>query len=159
MQEFFVLLESEFINLTNGFKGEVPDDLLALERNEQLSLNCDRFSEILNKILENNRSSEIENGMNTFGILLDRITILKCKSKFSQDETSRFVAEGQLARIIISLENCGRGDAELLKKEQVEQHLGGFSSHGQALITLLRSNIAMWLNQDLLYTKMLIPLK
>jgi hypothetical protein len=104
-------------------------------------------------LLAENRSDFREMGMNTFGILSDRVTILSCKARLSIDPDARDAAKKQVRDVINALQECGVGDPNLLSKEQVISTGSGFFSAGDAFHHLLRSNIGMWINQDLLYTK------
>ena len=95
-----------------------------------------------------------ENGMNTPGLLLDRLSILHCKYHLSISAPQERTAY-QISNIERALLNCGYTETALLEKEQVVTNCKVSSSELciETFMQLHFSNIAMWINQDLLYTK------
>lgn len=153
MQTLLELFQVEFSHLCNDFVGEVKSDLATLDVNLGSSDSSEEFTNLLEEVRDINKNYATEYGMNTFGILLDRITILICKNRFSTDEESRNIASEQLKNVVKMLVCCGIGDPALLKKEQVHPEFTNYVSPGHAAVVLLRANIGMWINQDLLYSK------
>lgn len=102
-----------------------------------------------------------ELGMNTPGILWDRLTILACKLAFASSESihctaldpnSGLVTREQIRDILITIHSAKRAKTSLLAKEQTSR-VKSASTLMTALKALMWSNIGMWINQDLLYTK------
>jgi hypothetical protein len=97
-------------------------------------------------------------GMNTIGILADRLTILVCKEWYLRHRQLR-AAEAdalyrtQIADIVESLAQARPGDARLLEKVsslKVDAGAGGFED---GYYGLLSANILMWETQEMLYTR------
>jgi len=108
------------------------------------------------------RDEGYELGMNSPGILWDRITILICKlviksptyikqCKATPSSGPTDVNE-QIADILTVLHSSLPAKSILLAKEQTER-VRNPPSLAESLGVLMKSNIGMWLNQDLLYTK------
>ena len=102
-----------------------------------------------------------EYGMNTPGILWDRLTILVCKlvlaSSFSRHSTSPSAVLGdevmtQINGVLEVLHNSMPAKTVLLAKEQTAR-VSEAQSLSKSLLKLLQSNLGMWINQDLLYSK------
>lgn len=105
-------------------------------------------------------TSELEEGMNSPGILWDRLTILNCKYLFTaQDSVHHKPAlHTNLGNVIVELESVSKALAQakparniLLAKEATDRQSQAVPLE-EALWQLQMSNIAMWINQDLLYT-------
>jgi len=98
-----------------------------------------------------------ELGMNTPGLLMDRLSILHCKYYLSVS-ASQVVTGQQIRNIENSLLDSGYPETALLEKEQVKS--ASITREEQEILkmdlfmALHYSNIAMWINQDLLYTAM-----
>lgn len=91
----------------------------------------------------------IEIGMNSPGILLDRITILTIKKAMLPDYQAAAEVDEAIIDMLSVFENCGYAKRHLLKKQSgVEIELGGF---GHTLLHLLASNLRMWLSQEIFY--------
>jgi len=96
---------------------------------------------------------KFEEGMNSHGILFDRLTILLCKKYlaapeyFSIEETAQ-----QIKGVGKSLSYAALARTPMLAKEATTRITSAPESLGTALISLQLSNILMWINQDLLYT-------
>lgn len=139
--------------LTADLTGEVHSDLQILAKRVESFTEYDTLDELLRSLVRCNTSDKMELGMNTFGIMLDRLTILSCKSKLSTSPNDRIKAQQQILNVVAVLTSCGRGDPTLLAKEQVNSTNEFDLKPARSMIQLLKANIGMWLNQDLLYTK------
>ena len=104
--------------------------------------------------------SEQEGGMNSPGILWDRLTILHCKKFFTAPSSPHFNSnlntkhvdiDSELDSVLKALHTAKPAKNILLAKEATERQSDA-SSIGAALWELQSSNLAMWINQDLLYT-------
>ena len=107
------------------------------------------FSELLNEYRDNRVA-----GMNTPGLLIDRMSILICKAFLSVDAEKKRTDE-QIADIGTALQESSLSKHYLLEKEQVssgDRVDDDEKSLAEVIIDLHFSNIAMWVNQDLLYT-------
>jgi len=96
-----------------------------------------------------------ELGMNTPGLLLDRLSILVCKA-FLSSNPGRGLADEQIKGVGLALSSSGLSPHNLLEKEQVETAHVKPRKKVQLIDTMIElhfSNIAMWINQDLLYTR------
>jgi len=106
----------------------------------------------LEHIYRLNRESsnlEVELGMNSPGILLDRVTILAIKKIMLNDDRAIADVDEALVDMLAVFEGCGYEKRHLLKKQSViELELSGF---GHALLHLLASNLRMWLSQEIFY--------
>ena len=105
-------------------------------------------------------TSELEEGMNSPGILWDRLTILNCKYLFTaQDSVHHKPAlHKNLGNVIVELDSVRQALAHakparniLLAKEATDRQRMAVPLE-ESLWQLQMSNIAMWINQDLLYT-------
>ena len=91
----------------------------------------------------------VELGMNSPGILLDRITILTIKKTMLGEDCAIAEVEEALVDMLDVFDNCGCAKRHLLKKQSgIELELGGF---GHTLLHLLASNLRMWLSQEIFY--------
>jgi len=104
--------------------------------------------------------TEQEGGMNSPGILWDRLTILNCKIFFTAPDSPHFDARLHNKNLdvnseLISVLNVLHGAKpprhillakEATKRQKIAPELG------ISLWQLQSSNLAMWINQDLLYT-------
>jgi hypothetical protein len=98
-------------------------------------------------------SSGFEQGLNTFGILLDRLTILNIKLfllKRNNQKDKNLVDQIQGLLSVISV--CKPTLAHILEKEIKNDLEGLCHSPFENLLELQKSNLIQWLNQDLLYT-------
>lgn len=106
------------------------------------------------------RSSDLEEGMNSPGILWDRLTILNCKLLFTAEDSIHHKPElhrnlGNVLSEIKSVSNALNKSLPakhilLAKEATTRQH--NLTPLAESLWLLQESNIAMWINQDLLYT-------
>lgn len=103
---------------------------------------------------------ELEEGMNSPGILWDRLTILNCKYLFTAQESVHHKPElhKNLGNVIVELDSVRKALAQakparniLLAKEATDRQRDVVPLE-ESLWLLQMSNIAMWINQDLLYT-------
>ena len=101
-----------------------------------------------------------ELGMNSPGILWDRLTILHCKSIFTgpqsphrrtKDHSHLGDVTVEISDVLKALHEAKPAKNVLLAKEATQRQSAP-PSLGQALWDLQVSNVAMWINQDLLYT-------
>jgi hypothetical protein len=97
-------------------------------------------------------------GMNTIGILADRLTILCVKAWNLQNKQHDPVAAEALRRthvkqIVDCMAFCAPGEADLLKKVTGLTSDVDTSSWEQAYYGLLASNILLWEAQEVLYLK------
>jgi len=101
-----------------------------------------------------------ENGMNSPGILWDRLTILNCKFLLT-DPTSKhhnkrlhsrnLNISSEISAVLDALHSAKPAKNILLAKEATERQ-STIREVGASLWDLQSSNLAMWINQDLLYT-------
>jgi hypothetical protein len=105
-------------------------------------------------------TSKLEEGMNSPGILWDRLTILNCKYLFTSQDSVHHKPElhKNLGNVIVELESVRKALALakparniLLAKEATDRQREAAPLE-ESLWQLQMSNIAMWINQDLLYT-------
>ena len=103
---------------------------------------------------------ELEEGMNSPGILWDRLTILNCKYLFTAQDSMHHKPElhKNLGNVIAELDSVRKALAHakparniLLAKEATDRQREAVTLE-ESLWMLQKSNIAMWINQDLLYT-------
>jgi hypothetical protein len=120
MKKFLSSIDDHFHKLTASFTGDPELDLVKLDENFKLITDNSESTEYLKEILLNNLTNTIENGMNTFGILMDRLTILVCKKYLSVDNNDKLSAEKQIEKVATMLLQCGSGDPTLLKKESLK---------------------------------------
>ncbi len=101
-----------------------------------------------------------ELGMNSPGILWDRLTILHCKAIFTgpqsphrrtKDHSHLGDVTAEISHVLKALHEAQPAKNVLLAKEATQRQSAS-PSLGQALWDLQVSNVAMWINQDLLYT-------
>lgn len=118
------------------------------------------YGDILVQRTDFRKSSEFEEGMNSPGILWDRLTILNCKLLFTAVDSIHHKPDlhrnlGNVSLEIKSVSNALNKSLPakhiLLAKEATarQQTLTPLEN---SLWLLQQSNIAMWINQDLLYT-------
>jgi len=118
------------------------------------------YGEILFKSTDFRKSSEFEEGMNSPGILWDRLTILNCKLLFTAADSIHHKPElhrnlgnvlSEIKSVSYALNKSLPAKHILLAKEATSrQH--NLTPLENSLWLLQQSNIAMWINQDLLYT-------
>jgi len=118
------------------------------------------FGEHLIQNCEFRKSSEFELGMNSPGILWDRLTILNCKLLFTGPDSIHHKpllhknlgnVSFELKSVMQALNNSHPARNILLAKEATDRQLT-IDPLETSLWSLQMSNIAMWINQDLLYT-------
>jgi len=119
-----------------------------------------KFGELHVKETQFRSTSELEDGMNSPGILWDRLTILNCKYLFtSQDSVHHKAAlhknlgnvNDELKSVLKALAQSKPARNILLAKEATDRQRDIVPLE-ESLWWLQMSNIAMWINQDLLYT-------
>ena len=103
---------------------------------------------------------ELEEGMNSPGILWDRLTILNCKYLFTAPDSVHHKPQvhNNLGNVMVELDSVRKALAQakparhiLLAKEATDRQREVVPL-AESLWMLQMSNIAMWINQDLLYT-------
>ncbi len=106
------------------------------------------------------KTSDFEEGMNSPGILWDRLTILNCKLLFTSANSIHYkpTLHRNLGNVNLEIKSV----TNALNRSLPAQHilLAKEATARQSTITpledslwlLQKSNIAMWINQDLLYT-------
>jgi hypothetical protein len=97
-------------------------------------------------------------GMNSIGILADRLTILMCKEWYLRHRQLREadadeVARTQTADILTVLSQARPGRAKLLAKVSTINAAADAGSFEEAYYGLLSANILMWETQELLYVR------
>ena len=114
----------------------------ALELEESLALN----------LIWRDQTPNSEFGMNTLGILFDRMTILICKAALSASPGARERAREQLKGLRKAIHGSGLPSFIVLEKEATERQT---SNHlvERELVSLQYANLGMWVNQDILYTE------
>lgn len=95
-------------------------------------------------------------GMNTIGILADRLTILICKEWYLRHRQGRVdganaVRDEQIPDIVSALANARPGHAKLLEKVSSNNVAVEVSTFAEAYYGLLAANILMWETQEMLY--------
>jgi hypothetical protein len=90
-----------------------------------------------------------EKGLNTFGVLLDRLTILNAKLMFLgiNDQSNK-----QISGVLETIQSCKPAATVILAKETGDRLIEIDQNPFATLLLLQKSNIAQWVNQDLLYT-------
>jgi hypothetical protein len=146
-------------NLPLGFSAEtaIPD---LYEYGNNRFFTFKEFASNLIKPIKFRQVVEFENGMNSPGILWDRLTILNCKLLFTAPESvhhkplihkSLGNVKLELKSVLEALNHSLPARHILLAKEAtVRQKI--ITPLEDSLWALQLSNIAMWINQDLLYT-------
>ncbi len=118
------------------------------------------FGEHLIQNCEFRKSSELELGMNSPGILWDRLTILNCKLLFTGPDSIHHKpslhknlgnVSIELKSVMQALNHSHPARNILLAKEATDRQKT-IDPLETSLWSLQMSNIAMWINQDLLYT-------
>ena len=118
------------------------------------------YGEILLKNTEFRKSSEFEEGMNSPGILWDRLTILNCKQLFTSPDSIHHKPDlhrnlgnvfNEIRSVCNALNKSLPAKHILLAKEATARQMTVVPLE-ESLWLLQQSNIAMWINQDLLYT-------
>ena len=142
-------------------KYDVAAALNGLKHYKELHVQDFIRSEILiNSKIQFAITSEKEDGMNSPGILWDRLTILNCKLFFASTESPHFDVKlhnknadvrSELTSVLNALHKAKLPRHILLAKEATERQTTA-PDIGIALWQLQSSNLAMWINQDLLYT-------
>jgi hypothetical protein len=97
-------------------------------------------------------------GMNTIGILADRLTILVCKEWYlrhrqGNPHVADEVRESQIPDIVQSLARALPGHARLLEKVSANHAQVNAHSFEEAYYGLLMANILMWETQEMLYLR------
>jgi hypothetical protein len=95
-------------------------------------------------------------GMNTIGILADRLSILCVKAwnlehKQRDPEAAQTLRRTHLRQIIDCMASCGPGEADLLKKVTGLTSDVDVASWEHAYYGLLASNVLLWEAQEVLY--------
>jgi hypothetical protein len=95
-------------------------------------------------------------GMNSVGILADRLTILICKSWYLRHRQNQIagadhVCSAQIPDIVGALAQCAPGHASLLEKVSSKKPEIFARSFQEAYYGLLSANILMWETQEMLY--------
>jgi hypothetical protein len=108
--------------------------------------------------LPNSAADRMPAGMNSIGILADRLTILMCKEWYLRhrqlrEEDADEVARTQTAEIITVLSQAQPGRAKLLEKVSTISSDAEAGSFEEAYYGLLSANILMWETQELLYVR------
>jgi hypothetical protein len=118
------------------------------------------YGEKLVNATEFRQSSDFEEGMNSPGILWDRLTILNCKLLFTAADSIHHKPElhRNLGNVLSEIESVSNALNKslpakhiLLAKEATTRQYN-LTPLENSLWHLQQSNIAMWINQDLLYT-------
>lgn len=120
--------------------------------NELWSVYGGQFVQAHKKILTmtaKNVEGEPERGMNSPGLLIDRLSILLCKKIFVPKRL--LSTEAQISDIIWSIANSKPSKSHLLEKEAKNKSVEKPSSVPRALFELQILNFKMWINQDVLY--------
>jgi len=106
------------------------------------------------------KTIEFENGMNSPGILWDRLTILNCKKLFTAPDSKHHSTllhnnlgnvDNELESVLNALNMALPARHILLAKEATDRQKT-LCPLEDCLWLLQLANIAMWINQDLLYT-------
>ena len=142
-------------------KYSVDQALVALK--EYSDNNSHNFIHDANALVSNSyfpSTSEKEDGMNSPGILWDRLTILNCKYFFTSPTSPHFDSKihskevdigSELMSVLNALHSARPPRHVLLAKEATQRQTVA-PDIGTSLCQLQYSNLAMWINQDLLYT-------
>ena len=140
----------------------IPDKTLELEilrknieilyESKKTKYNFDMKSELQENIKKNKVEKDYELGLNTFGILLDRLTILNAKLFFLDGKSVLIETKKQISGILTCIQKCKPAKTVILAKEIGERLHKIDEEPFQVLLRLQKSNIAQWVNQDLLYT-------
>jgi len=162
-KELLSKLSCMWINFTeslpSNFNVENALDLLVAYRDQNASI----FINFVSKIMYNTNLISVlekEDGMNSPGILWDRLTILNCKLFFTSPNSRHFNIKLhnyntdvnlELSSVLNALHLAKPAKHILLAKEATERQ-NYTSDLGFLLWQLQYSNLAMWINQDLLYT-------
>lgn len=118
------------------------------------------YGEALINSTEFRKSSECEEGMNSPGILWDRLTILNCKLLFTASDSIHHKPDlhQNLGNVLLEIKSVSNALSKslpakhiLLAKEATTRQKT-LTPLENSLWLLQQSNIAMWINQDLLYT-------
>ena len=104
--------------------------------------------------------SEQEYGMNSPGILWDRLTILNCKFFFTDPISPHFKPNIHTKKTDVRIElksvlnalHLAKPAKNILLAKEATVRQKNVNSIGKSLWELQSSNLAMWINQDLLYT-------
>ena len=164
-------LHAYFRHLADYGRG-LMDRLPISDRIEPLAESFNR----LNPVLESRKAEELAHmravvrpepdrtprgepvGMNSIGILLDRLTILICKEWFLRHRQKRAEAADELYRtqtleIVGALALARPGDAKLLEKVSTIRTEASADSFEDAYYGLLAANLLMWETQEVLYIR------
>lgn len=135
----------------------IPElETFASDRFEDFKL----FGQHLIQTCEFRKSTEFELGMNSPGILWDRLTILNCKLLFTGADSLHHKpslhknlgnVSLELNSVMQALNNANPAKNILLAKEATDRQRT-IDPLETSLWSLQMANIAMWINQDLLYT-------
>ena len=160
-------LLSKLLETWKGFVSRLPqafEPAIAIPALEEFArLGFDRFNEYGEPLIADTEfriTTEFEEGMNSPGILWDRLTILNCKYLFTAPDSVHHkpALHKNLGNVMAELKSVMKALSHalparniLLAKEATNrQH--AIVPLGESLWALQMSNIAMWINQDLLYT-------
>ena len=161
--EMLTKLESMWIVFTKGLQKDYAAEqaLNSLEIfSKRYALTFINFSNELISKTSFISYPEQESGMNSPGILWDRLTILNCKFFFTDTSSLHFNSNihskninirSELISVLDALHIAKSAKNILLAKEATERQKV-VQPIGLSLWELQSSNIAMWINQDLLYT-------
>jgi len=106
------------------------------------------------------QSTEFEDGMNSPGILWDRLTILNCKLLFTATDSIHHKPElhRNLGNVLLEIKSVSNAlnnslpAKHILLAKEATARQKTLTPLENSLWLLQQSNIAMWINQDLLYT-------
>lgn len=160
-------LLSKLFETWRVFVNQLPvqfDTEVSIEQLEEFGRsNCDDFKDFAKSLINQTAfrtASAYEEGMNSPGILWDRLTILNCKLLFTAPESIHHKPElhRNLGNVLLELKSVSSALSKslpakhiLLAKEATARQSSG-SRLENSLWDLQQSNVAMWINQDLLYT-------
>ena len=105
-------------------------------------------------------TTQVEEGMNSPGILWDRLTILNCKYLFTAPDSIHYKPAihknlGNVRDELMSVTRalgCAHPARNILLAKEATERQHSIAPLENSLWDLQMANIAMWINQDLLYT-------
>jgi hypothetical protein len=118
------------------------------------------YGQILIRSTDFRKSNDFEEGMNSPGILWDRLTILNCKLLFTAADSIHHKPElhRNLGNVILEIKSVSNAlnkslpAKHILLAKEATARQKTLTPLENSLWLLQQSNIAMWINQDLLYT-------
>lgn len=118
------------------------------------------FGGKLIKATEFRTTTDFEEGMNSPGILWDRLTILNCKLLFTAADSIHHKPElhRNLGNVFLEINSVSNAlnralpAKHILLAKEATARQSTITPLEESLWFLQKSNIAMWINQDLLYT-------